>query len=61
VFIDDLWSLWHTRVWANSRESSGFGITINSNVVFKYAEKFGMDEIETLERVRNMEKGAGRE
>jgi len=61
VFIDDEWSLWHIRVWANAREPYGFGITINANIVFTYAEKFGMDAIDTLERVKRMEKGTSSE
>lgn len=58
VFVEDSWSLWHVRVWANSRESNGFGVSINSDVVFRYATKFEMDEIETLERIKHIERGA---
>ena len=61
VFVDDEWSLWHIRVWANSRESNGYGVSVNADVVFRYASKFGMDDIETFERVKNIERGASSE
>ncbi len=52
-----MWSLWHVRVWATAREPNGFGFSINADVVFRYADKFGMDDIKTLERVKRMERG----
>jgi len=58
VFLDDSWSMWHIRVWANAREHNGFSTTINADVVFRYAEKFGMDDIDTLERIQMIERGA---
>ena len=61
VFVDDVWSLWHIRVWANSRDSNGMGITLDRVTIFKYAEKFGMDELDTLERIKNIERGASSE
>ncbi len=42
----------------NARESNGFGVSINVDVVFRYAEKFEMDDIEVLERVRLIERGS---
>ncbi|RLC87225.1 MAG: hypothetical protein DRI37_06375 [Chloroflexi bacterium] len=61
VFLDDAWSVWHIRVWLNTRESAGMGITINASTVFKYAVKFDMDEIDTLERIKHIERGANSE
>lgn len=58
VFVDDEWSLWHIRVWMNAREMNGFGVSINADVVFRYADKFEMDDIETLERVKHIQRGA---
>lgn len=58
LFLEDPWSLWHIRVWANARTSNGFGVTIESDVVFRYASKYRMDDIETLELIKNIERGA---
>lgn len=57
VFLDDEWSLWHIRVWVYSREVSGVGTSINADIVFRYAHRWGMGDIETLERVKHIERG----
>lgn len=55
VFLDDAWSLFNIRVWQYSREGNGFGVNINSNVVLLYAKEAGVDALELLERVKNIE------
>ena len=61
VFIDDVWSLWHIRVWVHARYSNGFGSMLDRTTIFKYADKFGMDDIDTLERITRIEKGVSSE
>jgi hypothetical protein len=56
VFVTDEWSLWHIRVWANSRVSNGFGVSVDPQVVFEYARKWDMDTIQTLEMARRIER-----
>lgn len=59
VFLDDEWSLWHIRVWLNAREPSFGGVTIDRETIWRYADKWGMDDIETLEMIKLIEREAG--
>jgi hypothetical protein len=61
VFVEDIWSLWHIRVWVHARDTNGFGVMLDRVTIFKYAEKFGMDELDTLERIKNIERGVSSE
>jgi len=57
VFLEDEWSLWHIRVWANSRIGNGFAIYIDPATVFEYARKYDMDTVDTLEYAKTIERG----
>ncbi len=57
VFLEDEWSLWHIRVWANSRIGNGFAIYIDPTTVFEYARKYGVDTLDTLENIKTIERG----
>jgi len=37
------------------------GVTINAAIVFRYALKYDMDEIDTLERVKHIEREVSHE
>ena len=51
VFLEDDLERFYFNVWRNSRRVGFSTVEIDPMVVFKYATKYDMDEIDTLEIV----------
>ena len=52
VYIDDEWSYLMFTIWVSARTSTGFGISIDAQIVFEYAKEHKQNKIETLEIVK---------
>ena len=55
VFLESEWERLHIRIWANSRVYGMDRVHIDAQTVFVYAEEFGLNKVETLELIREIE------
>lgn len=58
VFLESDWERIHIRIWINSRLPVMGGVYIDPQTVFTYCKEYGLNKIETLETVREMQSEA---
>lgn len=58
VFLESEWEFLHIRIWINSRTDAGFGAYVNAETVYMYCENFGLNKVETIEVINQINQGA---